>query len=802
MERISIIKNIIPSFLFMLLFSSICYATPSISTISGTLSHGQSVTITGSGFGTKLTASPLVWDNCSGTKITDKWTGGWPNAASNTTYNLSYRTPIRNIPLPHPHVTKYMAGAHAEGTSYLTGANVIAFKAVTVSSYPMTVYFSAYVRMDDNWVFNLGSPGDNNFKTFDYSNGTSPYTMNSGTDNNWYLEYNDRFTSNTSYGGWHINDDTCAYSCLLQNPDQNGSSWWWNGAVNPFAGSWIKQEYEIRLTDQASGYIKVWENGVQKVNYAGKTSGWTGTNKTIGIGGYARGAGATGSSNNWRYFADLYMDTSAQRVIIGNASTLDASTTLREVQVPTAWSDTSISVNINQGAFADSSSAYLFVIDANGNASPGKLITFGSGSVSSPLPPLDTTAPTASISAPLSGATVSGVQSVSVTASDNVGVTKVELYVDGALAGSVVASPYTFPWNTTGVANGSHVLSAKAYDAAGNIGQSGSVSVTVNNLVADTTTPTVSISSPASAATVTGNVAVNVSATDNVGVARVELYADNATTPIGSATAAPYAFTWNSLTVANGIHTLTVKAYDAAGNTKSASISVTTNNPLPSGTYSAIFGNVAGTNYPNTIEDTFLNINADVNAANLALETYTWPANTPSNSILMKWNLSALPANAVIQSATLYLYMDHMSGTGGDALYEIPVYPIINKSPKIASATGYTYDGTNSWTSNSVAYGGVPLAQADIGPVVDAPLINTAFGYKTWNVTSLVSNWVTNPSSNLGMLLNGSSKATADSNRGFVSSEATDTTKRPYLVVTYKLGIQAPTGLIPTKVTP
>ena len=93
----------------------------------------------------------------------------------------------------------------------------------------------------------------------------------------------------------------------------------------------------------------------------------------------------------------------------------------------------------------------------------------------------DTQPPTVSITAPANGATVAGMVSVNATASDNVGVTKVEFYVDGVLKSTDTTSPYSFSWDSTSVANGSHSLTAKAYDAALNVGTSTAVSVTVNN---------------------------------------------------------------------------------------------------------------------------------------------------------------------------------------------------------------------------------------------------------------------------------------------------------------------------------
>ena len=99
--------------------------------------------------------------------------------------------------------------------------------------------------------------------------------------------------------------------------------------------------------------------------------------------------------------------------------------------------------------------------------------------VTPPAP--DTIPPTTSITAPASGATVGGTTTVSASASDNVGVTRVEFYVDGALKATDTATPYTFAWDTTAYAAGSHDLASRAYDAAGNVGTSATVTVTVSN---------------------------------------------------------------------------------------------------------------------------------------------------------------------------------------------------------------------------------------------------------------------------------------------------------------------------------
>jgi hypothetical protein len=95
----------------------------------------------------------------------------------------------------------------------------------------------------------------------------------------------------------------------------------------------------------------------------------------------------------------------------------------------------------------------------------------------------DTQAPVVSVTVPAAGATVSGTAvGLAASASDNVGVTGVQLQVDGANVGARLTSPpYQASWDTTQAANGSHVVSAQASDAAGNVGTSAGVSVTVSN---------------------------------------------------------------------------------------------------------------------------------------------------------------------------------------------------------------------------------------------------------------------------------------------------------------------------------
>ncbi len=97
-------------------------------------------------------------------------------------------------------------------------------------------------------------------------------------------------------------------------------------------------------------------------------------------------------------------------------------------------------------------------------------------------PSTDTIPPITSITAPDSGATVTGTVNISANASDNVAVTKLELYIDDSLSATDIAAPYVYSWNTTSLTNGSHSLTTKAYDAVGHVTSSAAVAVTVSNV--------------------------------------------------------------------------------------------------------------------------------------------------------------------------------------------------------------------------------------------------------------------------------------------------------------------------------
>ena len=189
----------------------------------------------------------------------------------------------------------------------------------------------------------------------------------------------------------------------------------------------------------------------------------------------------------------------------------------------------------------------------------------------------DTTPPTVGITSPSNGATLVSTTNITASASDDVGVTKVEFYIDGSLKATDTASPYTYSLSPTDLTIGQHQLTAKAYDAAGNSAMSTIVTFTIP----DTTAPTVSLTAPSSGASVSGTITAAASASDDVGVTKVEFYVDGSlkATDI-TATGISFSTSLATLSLSNGSHTVLAKAYDAAGNSATSSAAVTINNPV------------------------------------------------------------------------------------------------------------------------------------------------------------------------------------------------------------------------------
>jgi len=184
------------------------------------------------------------------------------------------------------------------------------------------------------------------------------------------------------------------------------------------------------------------------------------------------------------------------------------------------------------------------------------------------LGPANNQPPTVSLTAPAGGTVVTVNSSVTLqaTAADSDGtVSRVDFLDGGTLIASDNTAPYSTTWTPT--TTGSKTLTARAVDNLDAATTSATVSVTVNPVVGnDTTPPTATLTAPAAFAdAITGTLTISATANDNVGVAGVEFQVDGVT--VGNEdTSAPYSTSIDTTQWASGQHVVRARARDAAGN--------------------------------------------------------------------------------------------------------------------------------------------------------------------------------------------------------------------------------------------
>ena len=208
-------------------------------------------------------------------------------------------------------------------------------------------------------------------------------------------------------------------------------------------------------------------------------------------------------------------------------------------------------------------------IDAAGNEAISANSTFKTTAAADSIPPSTPTGLTATA--------VSATQiNLSWNAStDNVAVTGYQVFRNGAQVGTSTTTAFS----DTGLSpSTSYSYTVRAVDAAANpSGQSTPASATT--LTPDTTLPTATITAPTGSAPVSGTVTISANASDNVGVSGVTFLVDNVVVGGGEDTTSPYSVSWDTTTVANGVHTIIARARDTSGNTgNSLPVSVTVSN--------------------------------------------------------------------------------------------------------------------------------------------------------------------------------------------------------------------------------
>lgn len=328
------------------------------------------------------------------------------------------------------------------------------------------------------------------------------------------------------------------------------------------------------------------------------------------------------------------------------------------------------------------------------------------------VPAADTAQPAVAITSPTASATIKGVAAISATATDNVGVTKAELYINSALKQTITgAGPYAATLDTTAYASGSSVaITWKAYDAAGNIGVT-TVNATVDNAAVtatDATPPSIPSNVTVAPVDLTPGVPIKVNWTasiDNVGVAKYYVTRDGGYAA-GYATTTSFDDSTADKTVCtNYCHTYIIYALDAAGNISLASTQAV--------------GKVADTTPPSAPG----NVTATATAYNKVV--LSWAAST-DNVGVTGYYIVRNGTTIATTSATTTTYSDNTVAAKAQYTYQVIAY----------DAAGNTVVSANAPVSTPSAPDTIApsVPQSVTAKAVSASQINVSWGASTDNI--------------------------------------------------------------------
>jgi hypothetical protein len=333
-----------------------------INSVSGTVAHTSTLTLTGAGFGTKPSgAAPLKYDDFENGTIGQTVGNGW--IADNT-----YRPDYSNRQVrPNSTVSvraRWPASGIAADGRYDDGSNF------GIGGFPIQRMY-----LDVWYYYEATPPYSRNHKIFRF------HTNRDLAPNLYYNIYCQSQASGL------IGQDG------LANPgDQTGQ--WFEPGSSYFVGRWshIQGYFEESSPGAQNGTVQIWIDGVQRLNRVRNIRTRDGNTHWdfLWFGNYlgrdAVGGCPSYTADAYTYWDAAYVDTTQARVEIGDASTWSA-TRHREIQIPSAWADGSIAVRLNRGSFANFNGLYLYVIDSEGNISPGYPLAGGAPAPAPTGPP-------------------------------------------------------------------------------------------------------------------------------------------------------------------------------------------------------------------------------------------------------------------------------------------------------------------------------------------------------------------------------------------------------------------------------
>jgi fibronectin type 3 domain-containing protein len=252
---------------------------------------------------------------------------------------------------------------------------------------------------------------------------------------------------------------------------------------------------------------------------------------------------------------------------------------------------------------------------------------------------------------------------------------------------------------TSTLADGNYVVTAAAFDTAGNKSPlSMSVPLTI-----DGTAPTGPITSPSDGATVAGTVNVGVNAADNVGVSKVDFQVDGTTK--STDTASPWTYAWNSASVANGTHTLTAVTTDLAGSTATSTVTVNVQNGTATVPGAPTLGSPSAGN--TTVALAWTPPASDGGSPINGYKIYRGTASGNETLITTVSNLATSYTDTGLINGTTYYYQvtaTNLIGEGSRSAEQsaTPVQPAtVPGAPTLNSATAGTNSVALAWTAPS-----------------------------------------------------------------------------------------------------
>ncbi|HET9098063.1 MAG TPA: Ig-like domain-containing protein [Candidatus Saccharimonadales bacterium] len=183
------------------------------------------------------------------------------------------------------------------------------------------------------------------------------------------------------------------------------------------------------------------------------------------------------------------------------------------------------------------------------------------------------------IVSPAPSSQVSGKVNIAANVTGNI--SKVNFLVDGTNVGTVTTSPYSLSWNSLLSQNGSHTITAVAYDTTGNAYTSPNIIVNVANISTKTNPLAAKFISPTNGSTVSGSVPVSLSVSGGTGGNTLQLILNgNVLTNLSTS---PYDFQWDTSSLTPGSYSLQALAGDSSGDSASAVVGVivSSSTPLP-----------------------------------------------------------------------------------------------------------------------------------------------------------------------------------------------------------------------------